>query len=124
MAALDGMPAFKQKHIADTFRQAEALGIDVLCGIYHGDHRELSAHQDQWPFDIVNYMDLIGESMGLDRPDLFKRLKLMQDADAILAETRDLIDAHGLDAEEARETIVRDLLADQHLPLDRDQHPA
>jgi len=38
--------------------------------------------------------------MGLEREDHFKRLKKMQDVDAILADVADLIDAHGLKLEE------------------------
>ncbi len=68
---------------------------------------------------MVNFLELVGESMGLTRPDLFKRLKLMQDVDAILAETADMIETHHLDLDEARAIIARDMLGEQPLPLGR-----
>ncbi|MAO56832.1 MAG: hypothetical protein CMM61_14225, partial [Rhodospirillaceae bacterium] len=74
--------------------------------------------------EIVNYMELIGESMGLSRPDLFKRMKLMQDADAIMAEAADLIETHGLDPEEVRDVILSDIFGERKLPTDRALHPA
>jgi len=54
---------------------------------------------------------------------VFKRLKLMQDADAIMADAGALIDEHGLDPEEVRDVVIHDLLGDQHLPIDRALHP-
>ena len=94
------------------------------AGIYHADHRELVSHENQWPFEVVNYMDLIAECMGIDRPDMFKRLKLMQDADAIVAETMEMIATHDMDLESVRDAVLRYLLGDQFLPIDRAKHPA
>lgn len=124
MSSLAGMPDLQKRHIAGTFRQAEALGVQVLAGIFHADHRELVSHQNAWPFEIVNYMELVGESLGLHHPDLFKRLKLMADVDAILKETADQIAVHGLDPEEVREVILADIIGEQILPRDRALHPA
>ena len=123
MSSLDALPDLQKRHIADTFRQAEAKGVQVLAGVFHADHRELVSHQNAWPFEIVNYMELIGESLGLSHPDLFKRMKLMRDADEILAEAQDMIDLHGLDADEVRAVILADILGEQKLPRDRDLHP-
>ncbi len=45
----------------------------------------------------MNLYEIVGFSMGLHRDDDFKRLKIMQDADAILADCQDLVQEHGLD---------------------------
>jgi hypothetical protein len=66
---------------------------------------------------VVNFLELIGESMGLKREDAFKRLKKMQDTDAILADVMDLVEEHGLGLEEVRAVIEKDLLGEQPLPL-------
>ncbi len=60
---------------------AEAAGVDALVALYHSDHRELCAHERDWPFQILNLYEIVGLSMGLYHQDSFKRLKLMQDAD-------------------------------------------
>jgi hypothetical protein len=60
--------------------------------------------------------EIIGASMGLSRDDHFKRLKMMQDADAILADCGDLVEAHGLNVETTRATI-RAMLDEQPAPL-------
>ena len=43
-------------------------------------------NERDWPFCIVNILELVGESMGLQhRDDRYKRLKMMQDVDQIVA---------------------------------------
>ncbi len=122
--ALLPLKDYYKTSVAKGLAAAEAAGVDTLVGVYHSDHREFSGHQEAWPFDVVNYMELVGESMGLTQPDRFKQLKLMADADAILAASTTLIEAHGMDAEEARDVILSEMLGDQHLPVDRSLHPA
>jgi hypothetical protein len=85
--------------------------------VYHACHRELCSHESEWPFEVVNFLELLGESMGFRREDHFKRLKIMHDADAVIADVMDLIERHGLKVEEVREVIERDLLGEQALPL-------
>jgi hypothetical protein len=49
-------------------------------------------------------------------PDHFERLKMLQDADAILADCRDLIEQHGLDVEATRQAI-KAMLDERPMPL-------
>ena len=116
---LNALPAYKRDVHAAQLEAAEAAGVDTLAGIYHACHRDFCSHERDWPFEVVNFMELIGESMGIARPDLFKRLKIMQDADAVVADTADLIDAYGLDPHEVREVVLSDMLGEQALPLGR-----
>jgi hypothetical protein len=74
-----------------------------------------------WPFRIRNLLEIVGQSMGLKRHDRFKQLKIMQDADLIVAECRDLIAGHGLDPNLARDVVANAMLGEQPLPLSRGQ---
>jgi len=103
-------------HRAQLQAAAEA-GVTTLAGIYHNCHRELCSHERDWPFEVVNFLELVGESMGLTRPDLFKRLKLMQDVDAVLADAAPLLAANQVDLDEARAVVLTDMLGEQALPL-------
>ena len=114
---LSVLPAYKREVQLKELEAARAAGVDALAAVYHSDHRELCAHERDWPFRIVNVLEIIGESMGVHEPDRYKRLKMMQDADAIIADCRDLIAQHGLDAEVARNVVIKGMLADQPLPL-------
>jgi hypothetical protein len=77
----------------------------------------LCAHERDWPFRIINMLEVVGASMGLHRDDRYKELKLMQDADQIVAECKDLIAQHSLDVAAARNVIARGMLGDQPLQL-------
>ena len=111
------LPAFKRELQLKELEAARDAGVDALVAVYHSDHRELCAHERDWPFRIINILEVVGASMGLHRHDRFKQLKMMQDADLIVAECRDLIADHALDAEIARTVVVKAMLADQPLPL-------
>src|ERR1041385_5856198 len=78
-----------------------------FASAFHGCHRELVKFQPQVTFELLNFMELIGEAVGMHIPDLYKRLSVIGDIDAIVTDTTDLIAAHKLDLE-----TVRDVLAD------------
>jgi heterodisulfide reductase subunit D len=110
------LPAYRRQLQEQELQAAAAAGVDALVAVYHSDHRELCAHERDWPFRIMNIYEIVGASMGLHRDDRFKRLKMMQDADAILADCRDLVEAHGLDLEATR-AAIRAMLEEQPAPL-------
>ncbi len=116
---LNPLPAYKRDVHRNILEAAAAAKVDTLAGVYHACHRELCSHEAEWPFEVVNFLELIGESMGLQREDAFKRLKKMQDADAILTDVMDLVEEHGLAIDEVRAVIAKDLLGEQPLPLGR-----
>jgi heterodisulfide reductase subunit D len=111
------LPAFKRELQRNELQAASDAGVDALVAVYHSDHRELCAHERDWPFRIINVLEVVGASMGLHRDDRYKELKLMQDADQIVAECKDLIAQHSLDAAVARSVIAKGMLGDQPLPL-------
>lgn len=123
MSSLATMPDYQKAAIADVLTAAEAAGVDTLCSVFHADHREITSHEAAWPFEIVNYMDLIGESIGVEHDDLFKRLKAMHDVDAIVAEAADTIAEHGMTLDDARDAVMTFMLGEQMLPIDRNRHP-
>ena len=111
------LPEYRKQLYRAELEAARAAQVDALVAVYHADHRELCAHEGEYPFRIVNLLEIVGESMGLSQADNFKRLKLMQDADAIVEDCRDLIAAHGMDIDEVRRTVETAMLAEQPLPL-------
>ena len=114
---LNALPDYKRTLHRSQLQAAADAGVTTLAGVYHACHRELCSHERDWPFEVVNFLELVGESMGLSRPDLFKRLKLMQDVDAILADRASLLEANHLGLNEARDVILSDMLGEQPLPL-------
>ena len=110
------LPNWRRELQLKELEAAEAAGIDALVALYHSDHRELCAHERDWPFRIMNLYEILGLSMGLSYDDRFKRLKMMQDAEAIMADCEDMIAKHGLDRDTTRLTIAS-MLAEQPAPL-------
>jgi heterodisulfide reductase subunit D len=110
------LPDHRRRLQEAELKAAEAAGIDALVAVYHSDHRELCAHERDWPFRILNMYEIVGASMGLHRDDDYKRLKIMQDVDAILADCRDLIDKHGLDLATTK-LAIQAMLDEQPAPL-------
>ena len=117
--SLAPVAAYKRELHANELAAAQAAGVDCLVGIYHACHRELCAHEATLPFRIVNFLELVGEAMGLERPDLFKQWKMMQDVDRVLADLGDRPEAAGLDVETVREVMVAHMLGEQPLPIGR-----
>lgn len=122
--SLAALGTYHADTMAQALRDAEAAGVDMLVGIYHGDHREFAGHENAWPFTIGNYMELVAESMGIAVADRFKELKLMQDANAILVASGSMIETHGLDVDVVRDVVLSDLIGDQFLDVDKAKQTA
>lgn len=115
--SLAPVPAYKRELHARELEAAAAAGVDCLVGIYHACHRELCAHEAASPFKVVNFLELVGEAMGVEKTDLFKQWKMMQDVDRVLAEVAQQAAAVGLDLETVREVMVAHMLGEQPLPV-------
>jgi heterodisulfide reductase subunit D len=111
------LPAYKKELQLRELGAAAAAQVEALVAVYHSDHRELCAHERDWPFRIVNILEIVGASMGLAREDHYKNLKVTQDVDAILADAADLVGYHKLDPGTARKVVLNGMLGDQPLPL-------
>ncbi len=110
------LPEYRRQLDQAELAAAAAAGIDALVAVYHSDHRALCAHERDWPFRIINMYEIVGASMGLHEDDHYKRLKIMQDADAILEDCKELVQKHGLDVNATR-VAIKAMLAEQPAPL-------
>lgn len=72
-----------------------ALWRSSLATVFHACHRELCHFEQNVSFEIINVMEIIGESMGIHAEDIYKRLKMMDDIDQMIAECSDMIARHG-----------------------------
>ena len=110
------LPKLRNELQKNELDAAEAVGIDALVAVYHADHRELCAHEAARPFKIMNILEVVGASMGLHHDDTYKRLKIMNDVDAIAEDCRDLVAKHGLDPATTR-AVIKSMLEEQPLPV-------
>src|SRR5215475_9356547 len=99
---LRALPAYKRELQRKELEAARDAAVDALVVVYHADYRELCAHERDWPFKIANVLEILGEALGLHEADDYKRLKLMQNVDAILTDCADLAAQHQLDPASTR----------------------
>ena len=106
---LNVLPAFKKELQQREFAAAAEAGVTTFASIFHGCHRDLVPYQKDVSFELLNFMELIGEAMGIRIPDVYKRLTMMADVDAVVADTADMIAAHGMDLEMVRDVVAADM---------------
>jgi heterodisulfide reductase subunit D len=106
---LSVLPQFKEELRQREFAAAAEAGVTTIASIFHACHRDLITYQPKVNFELLNFMELIGEAMGVHIPDVYKRLKLMGDIDQIIADTSDMIAANGLDLDTVRDEIAADM---------------
>jgi Fe-S oxidoreductase len=92
---------------AGIMRQAGAARPDVLATIYHSCQRELCEEEARQPFAIVNYISLLGEAMGIEHADDYKRYKTMGDPEAVYEAVREYVEAHALDPVRVRAVLAK-----------------
>lgn len=99
------LPEFKERLQQEELDACMEAGVDTLATIFHPCHREICHLAEDRPLEVVNLMEIIGESIGVHVPDLFKKFKIMGDVDRIVAACGDMIEEHGLDVEALRQHL-------------------
>jgi heterodisulfide reductase subunit D len=104
-------PKFKERLRVAEFEAAGRANVTTLATIFHGCHRELCKFENGVSFEIVNVVEIIGESIGVRVEDTYKQLALADSVDEALQHCGPLLAEHGLNADEARDALVASLLA-------------
>ncbi|HEX3863480.1 MAG TPA: (Fe-S)-binding protein [Stellaceae bacterium] len=104
--SLAQLPKFKRELVQRELAAVADAGVTTLATIYHACHREICDAGDGRSFEVMNFMELLGEGLGLDSEDLYKRLKQIRDIDEIIVETAPMIDANRLDLDTVRDALA------------------
>ena len=104
--SLAQLPKFKRELVERELRAVADAGVTTLATIYHACHREICDAGEGRSFEVVNFMELLGEGLGLDSEDLYKRLKLVREIDDIIVEAAPLIEANRLDLDTVRDALA------------------
>jgi heterodisulfide reductase subunit D len=86
--------------------RARAAGADTLATIYHGCQRYLCVFEPESPIAIEHYLSVFGRGLGIEFEDKFKKYRLWQDPERVLAETTPCQRANYVDAARARAVVV------------------
>jgi heterodisulfide reductase subunit D len=104
--SLAQLPKFKRELVQRELQAVADAGVTTLATIYHACHREICDVGEGRSFEVVNFMELLGEGLGLDSEDLYKRMKLVRDIDEIIVETAPFIEANRLDLDTVRNALA------------------
>ena len=85
--------------------RAHDAGAGTLATIYHGCQRYLCVFEPERPLAIEHYLTVFGRGLGLDFEDKFKKYRLWQDPERVLAETTPCQRANNVDPAHARRVV-------------------
>lgn len=108
--SLTVLPDFKRHLREQEFAAAEAAGVTTLATVFHACHRELVQYSPGVTFEIINAIELLGESMGIRHADLYQQLVLLQDVDAIIAESAERVNEYDLPLDDLRDVVLREMV--------------
>ena len=104
--SLAQLPEFKRELVRRELAAVADAGVTTLATIYHACHRSICDAGEGRSFEVINLMEILGEGLGLEAEDLYKRLKLIGDIDEMIVETAPLIAAHPLDLDTVRDALL------------------
>jgi heterodisulfide reductase subunit D len=104
--SLAQLPQYKRELVRRELAAVADAGVTTLATIYHACHREICDAGEGRSFEIVNFMELLGQGLGLDSEDSYKQLKLIGDIDQIIVETAPMIAANRLDLDTVRDALL------------------
>jgi heterodisulfide reductase subunit D len=108
-------PKLKESLRVVEFEAAERAGVTTLATIFHACQRELCKFESGVSFEIINVIEIIGESIGVRAEDTYKKLALAGSIDEALQHCAPLIAEHGLNPDEARDVLLASLFVEKPL---------
>jgi hypothetical protein len=87
--------------------RARAAGADILATIYHGCQRLICGFEAERRIVIEHYLSIFARGLGIDFEDRYKKYRLWQDPERVLAEMTPCQQANGVDPARARELVAK-----------------
>ncbi|MBI4596765.1 MAG: (Fe-S)-binding protein [Candidatus Tectomicrobia bacterium] len=92
-AASRNFPQVGQEMTRQCLQEAARTGAEVLVDACQGCHLQFCPEEAKYPFEIQNCLTIIGKAMGIAYEDKLKKFYRYGQADTVLAETKDNIEA-------------------------------
>jgi len=89
----------------DEIARALDAGADTLATIYHGCQRYLCVFEPESTITIEHYLSVFARGLGIEFEDKFKKYRLWQDPERVLAETTPCQRANQIDITRARAVV-------------------
>jgi Fe-S oxidoreductase len=110
--------------VLDEIDRARAAGADTFATIYHGCQRLICAFETERPIAIEHYLSVFARGLGIEFEDKFKKYRLWQDPERILAETTPCQQANNVDPARARALVEETFGHRSAVPAPGDSPPS
>lgn len=93
--------------VLDEIDRARAAGADTLATIYHGCQRLLCGFEAERAIAVEHYLSVFARGLGIEFEDKYKKYRLWQDSERILADMTPCQRANNVDPARAREFVEK-----------------
>jgi hypothetical protein len=101
-----GLEGYRQAAKAQ-FEEVRKLGCDGIVTVYHSCHREFAKAREPNDPELVNYVTLVAQALGLATPeDKFQRLAELHSLDLVLKELLPVAERRGI-AKNVAESVLK-----------------
>ncbi|TAK86956.1 MAG: (Fe-S)-binding protein [Betaproteobacteria bacterium] len=108
---LNGAPEAKNAAHKKLLEAARAASIDVLVTPYHSCQRDLCVEEENYGFEVKNFVTLLGEALGIERyEDKYKRFRILGNVERIVDSAAPFMEMNRIDIQTARRVISAELL--------------
>jgi Fe-S oxidoreductase len=91
--------------VLDEIDRARAAGADTLATIYHGCQRLICGFETERPIAIEHYLSVFARGLGIEFEDKYKKYRLWQDPERVLADATPCQQANHVDPARARRLV-------------------
>ncbi|MFQ5682691.1 MAG: heterodisulfide reductase-related iron-sulfur binding cluster [Candidatus Binatia bacterium] len=84
--------------------------VDVLVTPYHSCQRDFCVEERNHPFEVKNFVTLLGEALGIQYQDQYKKFRILGDEKQIMNEAEPYIRQNKLKEDEVRRVIKKQLI--------------
>jgi Fe-S oxidoreductase len=91
---------------------AKTAGVDLIITIYHGCHRQLCGAEGQYPYEVLNFTDVLARALGGGRPDLYKAYKKGGDVHEAVRSAEEFLRQNGVRVAGHEELLTQEIFGE------------
>lgn len=91
---------------------AKSAGVDLIITIYHGCHRQLCGTEGQYPYEVLNFTDVLAYALGSGRPDLYKAYKKGGDIHDAVRSAEEFLRQNGIRVTGHEELLTQEIFGE------------
>jgi len=110
LGAKEYSPEIMQEMRDSRLKEAEETNAEILVDVCHACHQLFLEKEQEYRFQIINYVSLLAKALGIEREDKLKTYLEINDVDTILDQIATVIGESPYSREEIKEAIQDNIL--------------